>query len=130
VNDKLVAARLEYSTLSREAVEYQDDLELALKIIGQACWIFERLAPRQQSKFLQMLARKIIVNLDGRIVGWELNAPFEYLSQLASGTALYQPGGNAPFGPRATVEQFSSLASFERRDRLQGLPESVMRQIE
>lgn len=128
-HDKLMAARLEHANLSRESVEYVNDLESALKILARAGWIFERLDPRQQGKFIQLLARKIVVNLDGEMVKWELNAPFEYLSGLADSRNGYQGDAQAKHDSDTVnapmAQQFASMARFEGRSRMQSLCDDV-----
>lgn len=44
--------------------------------------LYDRLNEKQKSTLLQILVKRIIVNIDGEIFAYELNSPFVYLRTL------------------------------------------------
>jgi hypothetical protein len=79
--------------LERDAGLHLDDLELALVLMTQLSNLFSRFSEKERAILLQILAKKIIVNLQGEIVDQELNSPFAYLHTLAD--EIQSPNSNA-----------------------------------
>jgi DNA invertase Pin-like site-specific DNA recombinase len=127
--DKLTSARQELNGLSRDVTSYLDDLEVALRLPTQIGRLFGRLSPRQQSSVLRILAKKIVIDLNGEFVGWELNPPFEYLSHLAKtpgvGTRSAADAVSGSLTTPSLAEQFPRVARFPQRSKLQSLPDEL-----
>ena len=64
--------------------------------------LFDRLDDKPKHKLLQILINRIIADPDGRIVDYELNRPFGYLSKLATNPNIELNGQSGskqvPFG--------------------------------
>jgi len=64
--------------------------------------LFDRLDDKAKHKLLQILINRIIVDPDGRIVDYELNRPFGYLSKLVNDPTIKLNGQSGskqvPFG--------------------------------
>jgi hypothetical protein len=109
---------------------YLDDLEVALKLLTQISNLFERLPSRQQSMLIRILSRKIVIDLEGRFVDWELNPPFEYLSGLATSAAVHGYAVSdhvQPISPAApAAEDFAVRTHFPQRSKLQSLPHELV----
>ena len=88
--EKLRNAEINLVEMERETKTYLDDLEVALVLLSRAFDLFGRLNQNNQSIFLRILAKRIIVDLEGKIVDYELNSPFVYLKTLAD--AFGAPG--------------------------------------
>ena len=88
--EKLRNAEINLMEMERETKTYLDDLEVALVLLSRAFDLFGRLNQNNQSIFLRILAKRIIVDLEGKIVDYELNSPFVYLKTLAG--AFGAPG--------------------------------------
>ena len=59
------------------------DLDIALLLLAKIHLLYERLDEKSQSKLLKILAKKIIIDQEGRIIDHELHSPFTYLRGLA-----------------------------------------------
>lgn len=46
--------------------------------------LFEKFEEKQKTNLLQIIAKRIIINPQGEILGYELNSPFSHLDTLAS----------------------------------------------
>ena len=71
--------------------------------------LFDRLDDKAKHKLLQILVNRIIVDPDGRIVDYELNRPFGYLSKLANDPNIKLNGQSGskqvPFGvPKSVIK--------------------------
>ena len=72
----------EMADLEREAALCIDDLDAALALMARLSDLYSRLKEREQAKLLQIIAKRIIVDVDGQVVDYELNSPFAYLHSL------------------------------------------------
>jgi hypothetical protein len=59
------------------------DLDLALILLSKVSILYERLDEKSQAMLLKILAKRIMINPEGRIIGQELNSPFTYLRSIA-----------------------------------------------
>jgi len=57
---------------------------VALILMSKLSELFPRLKEADRTKLLQILAKRIIVDPNGEIVGYDLNSPFMYLDYLAN----------------------------------------------
>ena len=100
--DKNRSAQEKLRNLERDFPRYLDDLDMALMLLTQMSTLFDRFDDKAKHKLLQILVNRIIVDPDGRIVGYELNRPFGYLSYLANDPNIELNGQSGskqvPFG--------------------------------
>ena len=59
------------------------DLDIALLLLSKIDLLYPRLDEKSQGKLLKILAKKIMIDREGRIIGHELHSPFTYLRSLA-----------------------------------------------
>ncbi len=59
-----------------------DDLDTALILMTKMSSLFNRLEEKDRATLLRILAKRIIVNHEGKIISQELNHPFSYLQSL------------------------------------------------
>jgi hypothetical protein len=69
--------------LEKETSIHLDDLETALILLSKVSTLYQRLSLKEKTTLLQIIARRIIVDLQGTIISQELNTPFAYLRTLA-----------------------------------------------
>jgi hypothetical protein len=74
--------QIEMADLKREAAMCIDDLDAALALMARLSDLYSRLKEREQAKLLRIIAKCIIVDVDGQVVDYELNSPFAYLHDL------------------------------------------------
>ena len=65
--------------LEFDASHYLDDLEVALVLITKMEILYSRMEEELKTNLLKMFVNRIIINLQGEIIGHELLSPFEYL---------------------------------------------------
>jgi hypothetical protein len=70
--------------LEIDARRYLDDLEVALVMINNLYVYYNRLEAKQRTKLLKNIFKKILVNVEGDIISFELHSPFKYLVSLIS----------------------------------------------
>jgi hypothetical protein len=80
-NTRTVEAKLAETERSTKTVMV--DVDLALVLLDNASILNDRMDEKSQTKLLKILAKRIIINQDGRIIGQELNSPFTYLRSIA-----------------------------------------------
>jgi hypothetical protein len=68
--------------LESDHKEVVDDLELALLLLTAVPRVFDRLEIPEQERLLRILFRRIIIDTQGKVVDFELNSPFVYLTCL------------------------------------------------
>jgi hypothetical protein len=68
--------------LERKAALCIDDLDAALALMARLSDLYSRLKEREQAKLLRIIAKCIIVDVDGQVVDYGLNSPFAYLHNL------------------------------------------------
>jgi hypothetical protein len=69
--------------IERDTSVHLDDLDTALFLMSMMGKLFSRLEDKQQTMLLRILAKRIIVNPQGKIIDQELYAPFTYLKSIA-----------------------------------------------
>ena len=133
--DKLHSASEKLANLEREFSHYLDDLDMALILLTQMSTLFDRLDDKAKHKLLQIMVNRIIVDPDGRIVDYELNRPFGYLSKLANDPNIELNGQSGskqvPFGVQiqntrvrpSNAGPFLSKLRFESREKVATLLE-------
>jgi len=82
--EKKIHTQLKIEELEIDLTQYLDDLEVALVLMSKISMLYGRLGEEQKNNFLQIMAKRIIINPDGEIISHELHSPFAYLSTLAS----------------------------------------------
>ena len=83
--EKLRRLELSLVELERDASLHLDDLDAALALMAKISNLFPRLEEKPRSTLLQILVKRIIVDANGEIIDYELNAPFVYLHSLVQG---------------------------------------------
>ena len=100
--DKNRSAQEKLRNLERDFSRYLDDLDMALLLLTQMSTLFDRLDDKAKHTLLQILVNRIIVDPDGKIVDYELNRPFGYLSKLVNDPTIELNGQSGskqvPFG--------------------------------
>jgi len=81
--EKVVNMQCKIDELELDLSKYIDDLEIALVLMAKLGKLFERFEYKQKTNLLQILAKRIIINPQGEILGYILNSPFSYLDTLA-----------------------------------------------
>jgi DNA invertase Pin-like site-specific DNA recombinase len=81
--EKIRNAELSLAEMERETKIYLDELELALVLLSKVTVLFLRLCLKDRATLLQILIKRIIVDIQGKIIDYELNSPFVYLKTLA-----------------------------------------------
>lgn len=79
---KLRNVEINISDMERESKIPLDDLDAALMLISKISPLYMRLKESDQSKILQIITKRIIVDPQGKIIEYELNSPFGYISKL------------------------------------------------
>ena len=74
----------EISLADMESIAHFNDLDEALILMSKLPELFPRLKEADQTKLLQILARRIIVDPSGEIIDYALNSHLMYLDYLAS----------------------------------------------
>jgi hypothetical protein len=114
--------------LEREARIHVSDLDLALALMSKKSDLYTRLDTKQHGTLLQILAKKIVINGEGKIVDHRLNSPFVYLRSLADSLKIYNnelgydntsPGIGVAPNSSTEVNGFLTRLRFERRSKLE-----------
>ena len=131
--EKLRNKELSLAEMESEASKHYDDLDMALSLMSKLPILYERLSPKEKTTLLQIIAKKIIVSTDGKIVDYKLNSPFTYLQRIAKATRFEvtrtRPGEvsaagslkSNPMSPDISVNQFLPMLRFEQRGKLEEL---------
>ena len=80
------------ANLERELTSYLDDLDAALLLLTRVWMLYGRLEDKERATLLQILARRIIVDVNGEIIGHELHPPFAYLTEMKTGLQRHPRG--------------------------------------
>jgi hypothetical protein len=111
------------------------DLDLALALLSKVHLLYERLDEKSQARLLKILAKRIIINPDGQIIGHELHSPFTYLRSIAQGledpSSSHCDSEQVRLGAPKIVypeqlsenEQFLDQVRFDQRNKLAELPD-------
>ncbi len=83
--EKLRYQRMRLAEAKRDISKFIDDLDMALALLEHLPNLYERLAEDDKNQLLRILLNRIIVDNDGEIIEYELNAPFTYLTTLLKG---------------------------------------------
>jgi hypothetical protein len=75
-------AEIDKTEIQRTASTHLDDLDSALLLLSRISDLYYRLSEKQRATLLQIIAKRIILNLEGEIIDHELNSPFMYLNTL------------------------------------------------
>ncbi len=92
--EKVVHIENSLADLERAASRYLNDLEVALRLLMLLADLYGRFEDKQRMTLLQILAKRIIVNRDGTIIGHELQPPFSYLTSLVADPQVSGPTGS------------------------------------
>jgi DNA invertase Pin-like site-specific DNA recombinase len=128
-NEKLQHAKINLEELEREARFHLDDLDVALALISQAHILFDRLSPKEQALLLKILTNRFIVNPEGEIIDFSLNAPFVYLRSILNrdqkeNTSIRVSEFNQPpiqHEQFDSVERFLASIRFQQRGKVKEL---------
>jgi hypothetical protein len=101
-----------------------DDLNTPLILMTRLGLLFECLREKERSTLLQILVKRFIVDLQGKIIDCELNLPFAFLSDLThelftqysdprSSTQIFVGAQIEPLNRH--VERFLAMLWFEQR---------------
>jgi hypothetical protein len=82
--EKVLNLQIKIEELEVDSTRYLDDLEIGLVLLAKASRLFDRLESKKRNELLQIIIKRIIINRQGKIIDYELNSPFAYLSTLAS----------------------------------------------
>lgn len=130
--EKIRHLELTIAELEREVTFHMDDLDAALALMTKMADLYPRLEEKQQGTLLQILAKQIIVDTQGKIVRHELNSPFVYLGSLLQSVSI--SGKSSPEQPglmtyksdssrnSESVDAFVASLRFEQRGRLDLVP--------
>jgi hypothetical protein len=130
--EKLRHIELTLAELEREVAFHLDDLDAALTLMTRMADLYQRLDRKQQGILLQILAKRIIVDLDGKIIEHQLNSPFVYLHSVVQGLLTAENGKASleflPLGVSISqqastddVGRFLSMLRFDSRGKLNAL---------
>ena len=90
---KVYEAQQKLSQLKQGTEEIMDGLEVALLLMSRLSTLFQRLDTRKQNHVLQILFRHIIIDTQGKVIDFELNSPFQYLTSLKETASSRGPNG-------------------------------------
>ncbi len=82
--EKTGIAELNLAEIQRETSIHLDDLDLALVLMSRISELYERLEEEHRAALLRILAKRIIIDTQGKIVDYELNSPFSYLDRIVA----------------------------------------------
>jgi hypothetical protein len=116
--EKLRINELNLAELEREARIHVSDLDLALALMTKMADLYSRLDEKQQGTLLQILAKKIVINGEGKIVDHTLNTPFVYLCSLADTLLSSKENSGIAHDVSTGVGRFLAGLRFERRSKL------------
>ena len=80
--EKVLRIEVSIAQLEHEKMIRIDNLDAALVLMTRLRVLFDRLGVKERSKLLQILVKRIIVDLQGEIIDFQLNTPFVYLQNL------------------------------------------------
>jgi DNA invertase Pin-like site-specific DNA recombinase len=80
--EKVLRIELSIAQLEHEKRIRIDDLDAALLLMVRLRVLYGRLSEKERSKLLQIFIKRIIVDLQGKIIDFQLNAPFAYLQNV------------------------------------------------
>jgi hypothetical protein len=140
--EKLRKSEISLAEMESESKAHFDGLDVALILMSKLPELFPRFKEADRTKLLKILARRIIVDPNGEIVGYDLNSPFMYLDYLANdlrGVWISSRGSSdVSLGvPKRTrlelrdiaVNEFLEMLRFEQRGKLAELPTEVYERV-
>jgi hypothetical protein len=118
--EKVRQVSLDLQDLERDAGRCLDDLDVALHLLARCSELYERFDHSQRAVLLQILARRIVIAGDGKIVDHELHAPFAFLLSVQHRLASV-PKSQAVEPVDTDEGGFLASVRFEQRARLAAL---------
>lgn len=79
---KVFETEQQIAQLESDRKEVADDLEMALLLLAAVPKVFDRMEIPEQERLLRILFRRIIIDTQGKVIDFELNSPFVYLTSL------------------------------------------------
>jgi hypothetical protein len=91
-------------------------LDFALVLIANISSMYFRLKESDRAKMLQIISKRIIVNLAGEIIEYELQSPFAYLRELVDDFQIAdsEPRGSEQPLSGGTENFFKRLCKYYR----------------
>jgi DNA invertase Pin-like site-specific DNA recombinase len=118
--EKVRQAQFDLDDLERDTSHCLDDLELAMHLLSKLPELYERLDEQHRATLLQILAKRLLINVDGTIIDHQLHSPFTYLLSLQED--LINSGGHGSIdNQKEDASHFLALLRFEQRARLDEL---------
>jgi site-specific DNA recombinase len=71
--------------IERGSTEIMNNLDLAIILLSNIAILYHRLDEKERAYLLQILVKRIIVSVDGLIIGQDLHSPFTYLLKVYEG---------------------------------------------
>jgi hypothetical protein len=105
--EKVFETQQQMSRFETSSEKVLDDLDQALIVLACAPQLFGRLETNDQNRLLQILFRRIIIDMQGKVVEFDLNPPFVYLSSLMGGPS------HDPTGRELTEENQAGSRQFQ-----------------
>src|SRR5512143_3045856 len=82
--DQRSAIKATLEAMDRNCETHIATLDDALRLIGKAVILFERLPPQGQQDLLRHVVKRVVINPEGQVLRMELRPPFSYLHRLAA----------------------------------------------
>jgi len=81
--DKSQLAENNLTELEKETTIRLDDLNIAILLMTQLSTLWGRLDEKERRNLLQIFTKRIVINMNGDIISYELRTPFGYLRTIA-----------------------------------------------
>jgi hypothetical protein len=107
-------AEIDLADMQRDATMHLDDLDVALALLTCVFQVYGRLDGKERHTLLRIIAKRIIIDVDGEIVDQQLQTPFAYLRSLAEDflIALDDGCGSEQFRFGAPPQRTSAIISW------------------
>ena len=77
--EKVLHTEASLRAIEQDITRHLNDLDMALILLTKASELYHRLEDKKCTLLLQILAKHIIINAEGKIIDQELHSPFTYL---------------------------------------------------
>jgi hypothetical protein len=125
--DQRGAIKATLEAMDRNCEVHISTLDDALRLIGKAGILFERLPPQGQHDLLRHLVRRVVINPEGVILRMELRTPFAYLRRLAAdATGPHRPKRGAGSRKNRTSSARAAGSSYVSFDAPTGIRTLVL----
>ncbi len=98
--------------MDRKTETHIATLDDALRLIGKAGILFDRLSLKGQKDLMRHVVKRVVINPEGQVLRMELRPPFSYLHQLSAevgGQPVSGARGKQTSSPQAASSSYLSL---------------------